>query len=123
MIEYSPPRMDSGGPFPLSDTVPSCQWIVRVRLMEEGFQLLRTGAKKQILIHCTSRGKSVMKKVKEAHVPYNSGWAGELKNGQVIRIVATTTVDFVCMAHLDETLRQKLTFSNAARLYNLDWLL
>ena len=38
-----------------------------------------------------------MKKVKEAHVPYNSGWAGELKNGQVIRILATTTVDFVCM--------------------------
>jgi uncharacterized protein len=38
-----------------------------------------------------------MKKLKEAHVPYNSGWAGELKNGQVIRIIATTTVDFVCM--------------------------
>ena len=38
-----------------------------------------------------------MKKVKEAHVPYNSGWAGELKNEQVIRIIATTTVDFVCM--------------------------
>ena len=27
------------------------------------------------------------------------------------------------MAHLDENLRQKLIFSNAARLYNLDWLL
>ena len=38
-----------------------------------------------------------MRKVKEAHVSYNSGWAGELKNGQVIRIVATTTVDLVCM--------------------------
>jgi uncharacterized protein YcgI (DUF1989 family) len=38
-----------------------------------------------------------MKKLKEAHVPYNTGWAGELKKGQVIRITATTTVDFVCM--------------------------
>ena len=38
-----------------------------------------------------------MNKVKEAHVPYNSGWAGEMKSGQVIRIIATTTVDFVCM--------------------------
>ena len=38
-----------------------------------------------------------MKKLQEAHVPYNSGWAGELKSGQVIRIIATTTVDFVCM--------------------------
>ncbi len=27
------------------------------------------------------------------------------------------------MSHLDENLRQKLTFSNAVRLYNLDWLL
>lgn len=27
------------------------------------------------------------------------------------------------MAHLDDNLRQKLTLSNAARLYNLDWLL
>jgi uncharacterized protein YcgI (DUF1989 family) len=38
-----------------------------------------------------------MKKLQEAHVPYNTGWAGELKKGQVIRIIATTTVDFVCM--------------------------
>ena len=30
-------------------------------------------------------------------MPYNTGWAGELKKGQVIRITATTTVDFVCM--------------------------
>jgi predicted TIM-barrel fold metal-dependent hydrolase len=27
------------------------------------------------------------------------------------------------MAHLDDPLREKLTFSNAVRLYNLDWLL
>ena len=38
-----------------------------------------------------------MKIIKEQHVPYNTGWAGELKKGQVIRITATTTVDFVCM--------------------------
>lgn len=38
-----------------------------------------------------------MKKIKEEHVPYNTGWSGELKKGQVIRITATTTVDFVCL--------------------------
>ena len=37
-----------------------------------------------------------MKKLREERVPYNTGWAGELKKGQVIRIIATTTVDFVC---------------------------
>src|SRR5215510_7031067 len=36
-----------------------------------------------------------MTKISEAHVPYNTGWAGEMKKGQVIRITATTTVDFV----------------------------
>ena len=36
-----------------------------------------------------------MKKLKEIHVTYNTGWAGELKERQVIRIIATTTVDFV----------------------------
>ena len=38
-----------------------------------------------------------MKKIREQHLPYNTGWAGELKKGQVIRIAATTTVDFVCL--------------------------
>lgn len=38
-----------------------------------------------------------MKTIKEQHVPYNTGWSGELKQGQVIRITATTTVDFVCL--------------------------
>ena len=37
-----------------------------------------------------------MQTINETHVPYNTGWAGELKKGQVIRITATTTVDFVC---------------------------
>lgn len=29
------------------------------------------------------------------HVPHNTGWSAEMKRGQVIRITATTTVDFV----------------------------
>ena len=33
-----------------------------------------------------------MKIVKEQHVPYNTGWAGEMKKGQVIRITATTVM-------------------------------
>src|SRR3970040_2210852 len=36
-----------------------------------------------------------MKKLREETVPYNTGWAAELKKGQIIRITATTTVDFV----------------------------
>jgi len=36
-----------------------------------------------------------MKTIIEAHVPHNTGWAGEMKKGQVIRIGATTTVDLV----------------------------
>ena len=38
-----------------------------------------------------------MKTLKEQHVPHNTGWAGELRHGQVLRILATTTVDFVCL--------------------------
>jgi len=38
-----------------------------------------------------------MEKINEVHVPHNTGWAGELKQDQVIRISATTTVDFVCL--------------------------
>lgn len=37
-----------------------------------------------------------MKKISDTHVPYNTGWSGELKAGHIIRIAATTTVDFVC---------------------------
>ncbi len=36
-----------------------------------------------------------MKTIVEAHVPHNTGWSGEMKQGQFIRINATTTVDFV----------------------------
>lgn len=37
-----------------------------------------------------------MQKIEEIVVPYNTGWAGELRKGQLVRITATTTVDFVC---------------------------
>ena len=36
-----------------------------------------------------------MKTICEAHVPYNAGWSDEMKAGQIIRITATTTLDFV----------------------------
>ena len=36
-----------------------------------------------------------MKTIVEAHVPHNTGWSAEMKQGQIIRITATTTVDFV----------------------------
>ena len=57
-----------------------------------------------------------MNKVKEAHVPYNSGWAGDLKNGQVIRIIATTTVDFVCMRQ--ENLKERFDQART-KVYNM----
>jgi hypothetical protein len=31
----------------------------------------------------------------QAHLPHNTGWLAEMKKSQVIRISATTTVDFV----------------------------
>ena len=36
-----------------------------------------------------------MKTILQNHVPYNTGWSAEMKQGQIIRITATTTVDFV----------------------------
>ena len=36
-----------------------------------------------------------MKTILQAHVPHNTGWSAEMKQGQIIRITATTTVDFV----------------------------
>jgi uncharacterized protein len=36
-----------------------------------------------------------MKTIGQYHLPYNTGWAGELKKDQILRITATTTVDFV----------------------------
>src|SRR5688572_27409425 len=42
-----------------------------------------------------NRRRRLMKKLREETVPYNTGWAAQLKKGEVIRITATTTVDFV----------------------------
>jgi hypothetical protein len=36
-----------------------------------------------------------MKQIVAAHLPHNTGWSAEMKQSQVIRISATTTVDFV----------------------------
>jgi uncharacterized protein YcgI (DUF1989 family) len=36
-----------------------------------------------------------MKTINQAHVAHNTGWSAEMKTGQIIRITATTTVDFV----------------------------
>src|SRR5688500_9152096 len=57
-----------------------------------------------------------MNKLKEAHVPYNTGWAGDLKKGQVIRITATTTVDFVCMRR--ENLKERFDQART-KVYNM----
>jgi uncharacterized protein len=57
-----------------------------------------------------------MKKLGQQHVPYNTGWAGELKKGQVIRITATTTVDFVCFRL--ENLRERFDQART-KVYNM----
>ena len=57
-----------------------------------------------------------MKKINEAHVPHNTGWAGELKKDQVIRITATTTVDFVCFRL--ENLRERFDQART-KVYNM----
>ncbi len=57
-----------------------------------------------------------MKVLKEQHVPYNSGWAGELKKSQIIRIKATTTVDFV--AFRLENLRERFDQART-KVYNM----
>ena len=56
-----------------------------------------------------------MKKIKEQHLPYNSGWAGDLKKGQVLRILATTTVDFVCFRR--ENLKERFDQART-KVYN-----
>jgi uncharacterized protein len=57
-----------------------------------------------------------MKTLSQTHVPYNTGWAGELKKGQVIRITATTTVDFVCMKR--QNLRERFDQART-KVYNM----
>src|SRR5713226_5662891 len=57
-----------------------------------------------------------MKKLKDIHLPYNTGWAGQMKQGQAIRIIATTTVDFVAfkLNNLKERFDQART-----KVYNM----
>jgi uncharacterized protein len=57
-----------------------------------------------------------MNTILEAHVPYNTGWSEEIRKGQVIRIIATTTVDFVCfrLQNLRERFDQART-----KVYNM----
>jgi len=57
-----------------------------------------------------------MKKLREETVPHNTGWAAELQKGQVIRITATTTVDFVAfdLQNLRERFDQART-----KVYNM----
>ncbi len=57
-----------------------------------------------------------MQKISETHVPYNTGWAGELKKGQIIRIRATTTVDLVCFRL--ENLRERFDQART-KVYNM----
>src|SRR5438093_430585 len=62
------------------------------------------------------RRKSFMEKINEVHVPHNTGWAGELKQDQVIRISATTTVDFVCLRR--QNLRERFDQART-KVYNM----
>jgi uncharacterized protein YcgI (DUF1989 family) len=57
-----------------------------------------------------------MKVLSQQHVPYNTGWAGELKKGHAIRITATTTVDFVCFRL--ENLRERFDQART-KVYNM----
>ena len=57
-----------------------------------------------------------MKKITEETVPYNTGWAADLKKGQVLRITATTTVDFVCFRR--ENLKERFDQART-KVYNM----
>lgn len=57
-----------------------------------------------------------MKKLREETVPSNTGWAAELKKGEVIRIDATTTVDFVAFSL--QNLRERFDQART-KVYNM----
>jgi len=57
-----------------------------------------------------------MKKLLEYTVPANTGWAAELKKGQVIRISGTTTVDFVAFSL--QNLRERFDQART-KVYNM----
>jgi len=57
-----------------------------------------------------------MKKIREETVPYNTGWAADLRKGQVLRITATTTVDVVCFRR--ENLKERFDQART-KVYNM----
>lgn len=57
-----------------------------------------------------------MKELHKIHVAHNTGWASELKEGQVIRVIATTTVDFVCFRR--QNLRERFDQART-KVYNM----
>ena len=57
-----------------------------------------------------------MKKLREETVPYNTGWAAELKEGEIIRIRGTRTVDFV--AFRSQNLRERFDQART-KVYNM----
>lgn len=57
-----------------------------------------------------------MKKIREETVPYNTGWAADLMKGQILRITATTTVDFVCFRR--ENLKERFDQART-KVYNM----
>jgi uncharacterized protein YcgI (DUF1989 family) len=61
-------------------------------------------------------GRISMKKIFEAHVPHNSGWSAQMNSGQIIRIIATTTVDFVCFRQ--QNLRERFDQART-KVYNM----
>src|SRR5438094_4084493 len=60
--------------------------------------------------------EELMEKINEVHAPHNTGWAGKLKQDQVIRISATTTVDFVCLRR--QNLRERFDQART-KVYNM----
>ena len=57
-----------------------------------------------------------MSTISDELVPANTGWAGEIKQGQVLRITATTTVDFVCFDR--QNLRERFDQART-KVYNM----
>jgi len=60
-----------------------------------------------------------VKILRKETVPANSGWAAELKRGQILRLFATTTADFVCFSlyNLRERFDQARTKVYAMKLF------
>src|SRR5919197_6004165 len=72
--------------------------------------------RKEVLLDRTRQDHDVMKKLREETVPYNTGWAAEMKKDQIIRVIATTTVDFV--AFDSHNLRERFDQART-KVYNM----